>query len=218
MCQRLKQRGCARKGIASAGVWSAPTLTAQLFGGRDRLAKFYCPKKLLSCSFCFFGGLLVCNRFLFWILQFGEINVSSRPFNSRAESELDYNPSAPFFIVAACREHWKVLRQKRKRGWNRATYNVRRGQARSFSSAGLQLIKLLLRAVRSTNQQPQMPNASNNARTVLHCLVHTWTDIDGDFAHAQHLVLYLAPINPTVTLETRTVFHAFFHLSVFAER
>lgn len=215
MCQRLKQRGSARKDMAS-GVWSAPTLTAQLFGGRDRLAKFYCPRKRLS--FLYFGGSWFCSRFLFWILQFGEINVSSRPFNSRAKSELHYNPSAPFLITAACRGHWK-------HGWNRVTYIKQIFTIPSwdcttsaFSSAEMQLIKLSLQAVKSTNQQPPKPRASNNAQTVLRRLMHTWTDIDGDFAHAQHLVLYLAPINLTVTLETCTFLHAYFHLSMFAER
>lgn len=130
------------------------------------------------------------------------------------------NPSAPFFIMAAC-----SARRRESIDGNRVTYMEQIcivsswDYARAaFSSADLQLIKLLLRAVKWANQQPPKPNASNNARSVLHCLMHTWTDIDGDFAHAQHLVLYLAPINPTVTLETCTFFNGFFHLSMFAER
>lgn len=173
------------------------------------------PKKLLSCSFCFFGSPRTAD-FYFWILQFGEINVSSQPFNSWAESELDYNPSAPLFIIAARRKHWKAPPQRGKHGWNRVTYIEQIFIISSWeyavsafsSSADLLLTKLLLWRVKSTHQQLPMPNASNNAQAVLHCLTHTWTDIDGDFAHThtytQHLLLYLVPINPTVTLETCT--------------
>lgn len=94
--------------------------------------------------------------------------------------------------MAACTGHWK-------HGWNRvscieqtwiiSSWNYSRP---ALSSAELQLMKPLLRAVKWTNQQPSMAIATNNAGTVLRCLMHTWTDIDG----AQHLVFTWLQLTP----------------------
>lgn len=81
MCQRLKQRGSARKGMASGGFdprrHSLPNYSEAVTDSQNFTAR-----KTSFMLFLFFLVLRAQQIFFFYfgILQFGEINVSSQPF------------------------------------------------------------------------------------------------------------------------------------------